>query len=292
MALHFILTNNCCSFRKNFLKKISIYSKGGDIYERLRISMSNDSQLLKIQDLYACIDETSILKGINLEIKPGEIHAIMGRNGSGKTTTANIIMGHPDYEVESGTVELNGKDLLEMETWERAREGVFLSFQYPQAVPGLQVGNFLRKSVAATLGEDAAKGKDFRNKLKESMKELDIPSSFLGRYVNDGFSGGEKKRFEILQLMLMTPKLAILDETDSGLDIDGIRTVAKGINAAIRGTDSGALIITHYSRILEHVKPDKIHVLIGGKIVKTGGPELALELEEKGYDWLEDSNEN
>lgn len=254
--------------------------------------MSNDTQLLKIQDLYACIDETSILKGINLEIKPGEIHAIMGRNGSGKTTTANIIMGHPDYEVESGTVELNGKDLLEMETWERAREGVFLSFQYPQAVPGLQVGNFLRKSVAATLGEDAAKGKDFRNKLKESMNELDIPSSFLGRYVNDGFSGGEKKRFEILQLMLMTPKLAILDETDSGLDIDGIRTVAKGINAAIRGTDSGALIITHYSRILEHVKPDKIHVLIGGKIVKTGGPELALELEEKGYDWLEDSNEN
>ena len=254
--------------------------------------MSNDSQLLKIQDLYACIDETSILKGINLEIKPGEIHAIMGRNGSGKTTTANIIMGHPDYEVESGTVELNGKDLLEMETWERAREGVFLSFQYPQAVPGLQVGNFLRKSVAATLGEDAAKGKDFRNKLKESMNELDIPSSFLGRYVNDGFSGGEKKRFEILQLMLMTPKLAILDETDSGLDIDGIRTVAKGINAAIRGTDSGALIITHYSRILEHVKPDKIHVLIGGKIVKTGGPELALELEEKGYDWLEDGNEN
>ena len=252
--------------------------------------MSNDTQLLKIQDLYACIDETSILKGINLEIKPGEIHAIMGRNGSGKTTTANIIMGHPDYEVESGTVQLNGKDLLEMETWDR--EGVFLSFQYPQAVPGLQVGNFLRKSVAAILGEDAAKGKDFRNKLKESMNELDIPSSFLGRYVNDGFSGGEKKRFEILQLMLMTPKLAILDETDSGLDIDGIRTVAKGINAAIRGTDSGALIITHYSRILEHVKPDKIHVLIGGKIVKTGGPELALELEEKGYDWLEDGLEN
>ena len=179
-----------------------------------------------------------------------------------------------------------------METWERAREGVFLSFQYPQSVPGLQVGNFLRKSVAAILGEEAAKGKEFRNKLKESMKELDIPSSFLGRYVNDGFSGGEKKRFEILQLMLMKPKLAILDETDSGLDIDGIRTVAKGINAAIRGTDSGALIITHYSRILEHVKPDKIHVLISGKIVKTGGPELALELEEKGYDWLEEDSEN
>ena len=262
------------------------------MHERLGTNMSNDSQLLKIQDLYACIDDTSILKGINLEIKPGEIHAIMGRNGSGKTTTANIIMGHPDYVVESGTVELNGENLLEMETWERAREGVFLSFQYPQSVPGLQVGNFLRKSVAAILGEEAAKGKEFRNKLKESMKELDIPSSFLGRYVNDGFSGGEKKRFEILQLMLMKPKLAILDETDSGLDIDGIRTVAKGINAAIRGTDSGALIITHYSRILEHVKPDKIHVLISGKIVKTGGPELALELEERGYDWLEEGSDD
>ena len=250
--------------------------------------MSNEQNLLNIQDLYAGIDDTSILKGINLSIKPGEIHAIMGRNGSGKTTTANIIMGHPDYEVESGIVELNGENLLEMEPWERARKGVFLSFQYPQSVPGLQVGNFLRKSVSAILGEDAAKGSEFRKKLKDSMKELDIPSSFLGRYVNDGFSGGEKKRFEILQLMLITPKLAILDETDSGLDIDGIRTVAKGINAAIRGTDSGALIITHYSRILEHVQPDKIHVLIAGKIVKTGGPELALELEEKGYDWIKE----
>jgi Fe-S cluster assembly ATP-binding protein len=250
----------------------------------------NSSNLLEIQDLHAGIDDTAILKGINLNIKPGEIHAIMGRNGSGKTTTANIIMGHPDYEVESGTVELNGENLLEMETWERARKGVFLSFQYPQAVPGLQVGNFLRKSVAAILGEDAAKGAEFRKKLKASMKELDIPASFLGRYVNDGFSGGEKKRFEILQLMLINPKLAILDETDSGLDIDGIRTVAKGINSAIRGTDSGALIITHYSRILEHVQPDKIHVLIAGRIVKTGGPELALELEEKGYDWLESAS--
>ena len=252
--------------------------------------MRNSSNLLEIQDLHAGIDDTAILKGINLNIKPGEIHAIMGRNGSGKTTTANIIMGHPDYEVESGTVELNGENLLEMETWERARKGVFLSFQYPQAVPGLQVGNFLRKSVAAILGEDAAKGAEFRKKLKASMKELDIPASFLGRYVNDGFSGGEKKRFEILQLMLINPKLAILDETDSGLDIDGIRTVAKGINSAIRGTDSGALIITHYSRILEHVQPDKIHVLIAGRIVKTGGPELALELEEKGYDWLESAS--
>jgi Fe-S cluster assembly ATP-binding protein len=186
---------------------------------------------------------------------------------------------------------MNGENLLKLEPWERARAGVFLSFQYPHAVPGLQVGNFLRKSVAAIRGEDAAKGSDFRSQLNNAMNELDIPKSFLGRYVNDGFSGGEKKRFEILQLMLLQPKLAILDETDSGLDIDGIRTVSKGINTAIRGTKSGALIITHYSRILEHVQPDRVHVLIKGRIVKSGGPELALELEERGYDWLENESE-
>ena len=254
--------------------------------------MASDKPVLEISNLHAGIDDTPILRGINLEIPAGEIHAIMGRNGSGKTTTANIIMGHPDFDVTDGTVELNGEDLLEMEPWERAREGVFLSFQYPQAVPGLQVGNFLRKSVAAIRGEDAAKGAEFRKTLKDAMTELDIDRSFLGRYVNDGFSGGEKKRFEILQLMLLQPKLAILDETDSGLDIDGIRTVAKGINATVRGTDSGALIITHYSRILEHVQPDKVHVLIKGRIVKSGGPELALELEERGYEWLETEAEN
>tara|TARA_B100000214_G_scaffold278842_1_gene208592 strand:- start:66194 stop:66967 length:774 start_codon:yes stop_codon:yes gene_type:complete len=253
--------------------------------------MGSGEPVLKVQDLHAGIEGTKILDGINLVIPAGEVHAIMGRNGSGKTTTANIIMGHPDYEVDSGIVELDGNDLLEMEPWERARDGVFLSFQYPQAVPGLQVGNFLRKSVASIRGEEAAKGLEFRNLLKEAMEELDIPRSFLGRYVNDGFSGGEKKRFEILQLMLLKPKLAILDETDSGLDIDGIRTVSKGINKVVRGTDSAALIITHYSRILEHVQPDKVHVLIKGKIVKSGGPELALELEEKGYDWLQDKSE-
>jgi Fe-S cluster assembly ATP-binding protein len=254
--------------------------------------MASDKPVLEISNLHAGIDDTPILRGINLEVPAGEIHAIMGRNGSGKTTTANIIMGHPDFDVTDGSVELDGEDLLEMEPWERAREGVFLSFQYPQAVPGLQVGNFLRKSVAAIRGEDAAKGAEFRKTLKDAMTKLDIDRSFLGRYVNDGFSGGEKKRFEILQLMLLQPKLAILDETDSGLDIDGIRTVSKGINAAVRGTDSGALIITHYSRILEHVQPDKVHVLIKGKIVKSGGPELALELEERGYDWLETEAEN
>ena len=243
--------------------------------------------LLEIRNLHAGIDDIQILKGINLSIAPGEIHAIMGRNGSGKTTAANIIMGHPDFEVEDGQVMLSGEDLLELEPWERAREGVFLSFQYTQAVPGLQVGNFLRKSVASIRGEEAAKGADFRSELNDAMDTLDIPRSFLSRYVNDGFSGGEKKRFEILQLLLLKPKLVILDETDSGLDIDGIKTVADGVNAAVRGTDSAALIITHYSRILEHVKPDKVHVLIGGRIVATGGPELATQLEEQGYEWLD-----
>jgi len=242
--------------------------------------------LLEIRDLHAGIDGNDILKGINLKIGPGEIHAIMGRNGSGKTTTANVIMGHPDFEVERGDVLLEGESLLEMESWERARAGVFLSFQYPQAVPGLQVGNFLRKSVASIRGEEEAKGSVFRENLTKAMEALDIPRTFMSRYVNDGFSGGEKKRFEILQLMLLRPHLAVLDETDSGLDIDGIRTVAQGVNAAIRGTDSGALIITHYSRILEHVQPDMVHVLLDGMIVASGGPELATKLEEKGYEWL------
>lgn len=248
--------------------------------------MSN-SPLLKIDGLKASIGDIEILKGIDLEIMPGEVHAVMGRNGSGKSTTAHVLMGHPDYEVTDGTVDLEGNDLLEMEAYERARAGIFLSFQYPHSVPGLQVGNFLRRSVAAIRGEEEAKGSEFRNQLKEGMEQLGLDRSFLSRYVNDGFSGGEKKRFEILQMMLIKPKLAILDETDSGLDIDGIRTVAEGVDAAIRGTQSAALIITHYNRILEHVKPDKIHVLIDGKIVMSGGPELANQLEEKGYDWVE-----
>ena len=244
--------------------------------------------LLEIKDLHAGIDGNEILKGINLKIGPGEIHAIMGRNGSGKTTTANVIMGHPDFEVAEGDVILDGESLLEMESWERARKGVFLSFQYPQAVPGLQVGNFLRKSVASIRGEEDATGAAFREKLTMAMESLDIPRNFMSRYVNDGFSGGEKKRFEILQMILLRPRLAVLDETDSGLDIDGIRTVSEGVNAAIRGTESGALIITHYSRILEHVQPDMVHVLLDGKIVSSGGPELATKLEERGYEWLKE----
>ncbi len=248
---------------------------------------TDDKAILEVKGLRVGIEGTPILKGIDLRIPKGEIHAIMGRNGSGKTTTANVIMGHPAYEIEEGEILLNGDSLQEMEPWERSREGVFLSFQYPQSIPGLQVGNFLRKSVSSVRGEEEARGADFRKKLSEAMEELDIPKSFLSRYVNDGFSGGEKKRFEILQLMLLQPKLAVLDETDSGLDIDGIRTVAKGINSVVRGTDNGALIITHYSRILEHVNPDRVHVMIGGKIVASGGPSLANLLEDNGYDWLE-----
>ena len=251
-------------------------------------NMSGQKALLEIRDLHVGIDGNEILKGINLNMGPGEIHAIMGRNGSGKTTTANVIMGHPDFDVEKGDVILEGESLLELEAWERARKGVFLSFQYPQAVPGLQVGNFLRKSVASIKGEDEAKGSVFREELTTAMESLDIPRSFMSRYVNDGFSGGEKKRFEILQLMLLKPRLAVLDETDSGLDIDGIRTVSEGVNAAIRGTDSAALIITHYSRILEHVQPDMVHVLLDGRIVASGGPELATKLEERGYEWLKE----
>ena len=252
--------------------------------------MSNaaNASLLAIEGLCANVGETPILHGIDLVVKPGEVHAIMGRNGSGKSTLANVLMGHPDYDVTEGSVNFWDGDLLELEPWQRSRAGLFLSFQYPQAVSGLQVGNFLKKTVAAVRGKEAAKGKEFRTTLTEGMKTLGLDRSFLSRYVNDGFSGGEKKRFEILQLYLTKPRLAILDETDSGLDIDGIRTVATGIESAIRGrSDAGAIIITHYNRILEHIRPDRIHVLIGGRIVRSGGPELAAELEQRGYDWLE-----
>ena len=241
--------------------------------------------IVDIQNLHVCIGDEPILKGINLTMKRGEIHALMGRNGSGKSTLAKVLMGHPEYEVTDGTVTLDGKDLLALKPWERARLGVFLSFQYPQSVPGLQVGNFLRKSVAAIRGENTPKARDFRKELKDCMELLSVDRKFLGRYVNDGFSGGEKKRLEILQLMLLKPQLAILDETDSGLDIDALRTVATGINASVG--NAACLIITHYQRILEHVNPTYVHVIADGKIVSSGGPELALKLEDKGYEWLE-----
>ena len=254
------------------------------------MSGESTAPLLSIRGLRASVDGTPILNGVDLRVEPGEVHAVMGRNGSGKSTTANVLMGHPDYEVDSGEIEFMGEDLLEMEPWERARAGLFLSFQYPLAVPGLQVGGFLRKTVAAIRGEEAAKGPGFRDALNDGMQALGLDCSFLSRYVNDGFSGGEKKRFEILQMHLVRPRLAILDETDSGLDIDGIRTVAAGIESVVRGSpDTGAIIITHYDRILEHVRPDRIHVLIAGRIVRSGGPELANELEARGYDWIEEA---
>ncbi len=245
----------------------------------------SDKGVVEIHNLHVSIGDEPILKGINLSMKKGEIHALMGRNGSGKSTLAKVLMGHPEYEVTDGTVTLGGEDLLALQPWERARLGVFLSFQYPQSVPGLQVGNFLRKSVSAIRAENTPKARDFRKELKDCMELLSVDKKFLGRYVNDGFSGGEKKRLEILQLMLLKPQLAILDETDSGLDIDALRTVATGINSSVG--NAACLIITHYQRILEHVNPTYVHVIADGKIVSSGGPELALKLEDKGYEWLE-----
>ncbi|MEE2812446.1 MAG: Fe-S cluster assembly ATPase SufC [Candidatus Thermoplasmatota archaeon] len=246
----------------------------------------SDKTILEIENLHVSIDDTEILRGINLEIRAGEIHALMGRNGSGKSTLALALMGHPSYEITSGSVQFLGDDLIEMEPWERARAGLFLSFQYPQSVPGLQVGNFLRKTVQAVRGDDAPSARDFRVELNDAMDELDVDKQFLARYVNDGFSGGEKKRFEILQLLLNRPQLAVLDETDSGLDIDALRTVSKGINAAT-GDDAGCLIITHYQRILDHVKPTHVHIMIDGRLVMTGGADLAIKVEENGYDWID-----
>ena len=245
--------------------------------------------LLRVENLHVSVGDTPIIHGISLEIKRGEIHAIMGRNGAGKSTLANVIMGHPAYEITSGTIHYKGQEINEIEVFERARAGMFLSFQYPAAIPGVQVGTFLRKSVASVRGE-APSPREFRKELNEAMKQLDMDKSFLSRYVNDGFSGGEKKRFEILQLLLNKPRLSVLDETDSGLDIDALQTVSKGINASTTD-ETGCLIITHYQRILDHVKPSHVHIMIDGQFVKSGGADLALQVEEKGYEWLNtDSN--
>lgn len=241
--------------------------------------------LLEIEGLHVSVDGTQILKGVDLVIPDREIHAIMGRNGSGKSTLAYALMGHPAYEMTAGTVLYKGAPLEQLAVHERARAGMFLSFQYPNTIPGVQVGNFLRKSVAAVRGDDAPSAREFRAELKSAMEDLDIDRSFLSRYVNDGFSGGEKKRLEILQLLLLKPQMAILDETDSGLDIDALKLVGKGINKAAES--AGCLIITHYQRLLDHVSADVVHVMIDGRIQKVGGPELALEVENRGYDWVQ-----
>ncbi|MDC1141816.1 Fe-S cluster assembly ATPase SufC [Planctomycetota bacterium] len=245
--------------------------------------------MLEIKDLKVSVDGTEILHGLNLTVNAGEIHAIMGLNGSGKSTLTKVIAGHPDYEITSGSIHLHGKDIAELEPEERAQAGVFLAFQYPIEIPGVTNMYFLRTSLNAlrkARGEDEMSGAAFLKLVKEKAAAVDIDAGLLNRSVNEGFSGGEKKRNEILQLSVLEPTLAILDETDSGLDIDALKTVADGVNA-MRADNRAFLLVTHYQRLLDYIKPDVVHVLLDGKIVKSGGPELALELEEKGYAWLE-----
>lgn len=245
--------------------------------------MSNDV-LLQITDLHASIENKPILKGVNLTIRRGEVHAIMGPNGSGKSTLSNVLMGHPKYTVTKGTILFKGEDITGLSVDARARKGLFLAFQYPVAIPGVPVSKFLRMSLQAVKGKDVPI-LEFRNKFKQKTQELGITDAFAGRYINEGFSGGEKKRHEILQLSLLEPELAVLDETDSGLDIDALKTVAEGINAT-RSAERAFLLITHYQRILNYMQPDIIHVLADGRIIKSGGKDLAHELESKGYDWV------
>jgi Fe-S cluster assembly ATP-binding protein len=253
---------------------------------------------LEIKNLHARIEEREILRGVNLTVNSGEIHAMMGPNGSGKSTLAYVLMGHPSYEVTEGEILLDGQNILELEPDERAQAGLFLAFQYPTAIPGINVANFLRLSVNAVkkarfLKEhgDGAEYKappvaEFRKRLVEKMNILRMDRSFMARYLNEGFSGGEKKRMEILQLALLNPRLAVLDETDSGLDIDALNTVAHGVNEVSRGSDMGVLIITHYQRILHMVVPQFVHIMFEGRIVKEGGPELVTALEERGHGWI------
>jgi Fe-S cluster assembly ATP-binding protein len=248
-----------------------------------------------IRNLHANVDGKEILKGVDLTIKEGEVHALMGPNGTGKSTLAYVLMGHPNYEVTQGEVVFNGENILELEPDERAHRGVFLAFQYPIAIPGVTVANFLRTAINSRRKAENPEDKgipipEFRRLLKSKMDWLKMDHSFAGRYLNEGFSGGEKKRAEILQLATLAPQIAILDETDSGLDIDALRIVSEGVNA-LRGPGLGVLVITHYQRILNYIKPDFVHIMLDGRVVESGGPELALHLEEHGYDWLREKGE-
>ena len=244
--------------------------------------------MLSINNLHARVEDKTILKGLVLEVKPGEVHAIMGPNGAGKSTLGYVLSGRDGYEVEQGTATLNGQDLFEMETEERARAGLFLAFQYPVEIPGVSNLEFLKASVDAARkakGEDALSSADFLKLARVACKQVNLPIEFLKRGVNEGFSGGEKKRNEIMQMILLEPSLCILDETDSGLDIDALKVVADGVNSQRNGK-RGFIVVTHYQRLLDYIKPDFVHVLSDGKIVKSGGPELAKELEAQGYSWL------
>ena len=250
---------------------------------------------LEIKNLHVNIEDKEILKGLSLTINQGEIHAIMGPNGTGKSTLAYTLMGHPNYTVTEGEIIFKGQNMLELEPDERSRAGIFLAFQYPVAIPGVTVANFLRTAVNARRRAVNPEDKgmpipEFRKMLKDKMSMLKMDQAFAGRYLNDGFSGGEKKRAEILQMATLKPEIAILDETDSGLDIDALRIVAEGVNA-LSGPDLGVLVITHYQRLLNYIKPDFVHIMLDGRIVESGGPDLALHLEEQGYDWVREKYE-
>ncbi len=248
---------------------------------------------LEITDLHVNIDDDEIVKGVDLTVEEGKVHALMGPNGSGKSTLAKALMGHPLFDVTGGKALLDGENILDMEPDERARSGLFLAFQYPSEIPGVTVSNFLRTAINARRDEEESGEEneipisEFQDRLQDKMDLLDIDDEFAERYLNDGFSGGEKKRTEILQMAVLDPEIAILDEVDSGLDIDALKTVADGINT-LKGGNFGMLLITHYQRILQYIEPDHVHVMMDGKIVKAGGHELAEKLEDKGYDWIED----
>ena len=248
--------------------------------------------MIKINNLQARVEDKEILKGINLEINPGEIHAIMGPNGSGKSTLSSVIAGREDYEVTGGSIDFEGEDLMDLDPEERAHKGIFLSFQYPVEIPGVTVSNFIKTAINESRkgrGEEPMEAREMLAKMREKTALLEMDKSYLSRSLNEGFSGGEKKRNEIFQMAMLEPKLALLDETDSGLDIDALRIVAGGVNK-LRSADNAVVVITHYQRLLDYIKPDFVHVLFNGRIVKSGGPELAHELEEKGYDWIKAEN--
>jgi Fe-S cluster assembly ATP-binding protein len=250
------------------------------------------SKVLSIRNLRVSIEGKEILKGVDLTIRQGEVHALMGPNGSGKSTLSYALMGHPNYEVAGGEATLDGVNLLEAEADERAKAGLFLAFQYPTSIPGVTVANFLRHAVSNVRNPDRKEGEDlmpmreFRKELKAAMDELGMDQEFARRYLNEGFSGGEKKRAEVLQMTMLRPSFAILDETDSGLDIDAVRLVSEGVNRVAERCGTGVLVITHYQRILTYIKPQFVHILFGGKIVESGGPELVTKLEKEGYDWV------